>query len=203
VVQADDFQIPPHRQAVSVGGNAMTTNFICNFLTLILLFACSNNTSQTENKPEQKTMSSTVLKIIPTNPSYVPDKIQQDKAKIFLIKLYKKEQIEFTTTDTIEFVDQGENFDSVSCNLCGQNIEIEDWQNAMDKAYDKQFTDLEFITPCCHSKTSLNDLTYHSTAGFAKFVMTISDAQSELSEKDFKELQEILGTTLRTIWAHY
>jgi hypothetical protein len=71
-------------------------------------------------------MSSTVLKIIPTNPSYVPDKIQQDKAKIFLTKLFKNEQIEFITTDTIEFVDQGENLDSVSCNLCNQNIEIVD-----------------------------------------------------------------------------
>jgi len=91
----------------------------------------------------------------------------------------------------------------VSCNLCRQNIEIEEWQSTMDKSYEKQFTDLEFITPCCHKKTSLNDLTYHSAAGFAKFVMTISDAQSELSEKDFKQLQEILGTTLRNIWAYY
>ena len=167
------------------------------------MFGCSNNTSQTENKREQKKMSSTVLKIIPTNPYYVPDKIQQDKAKMFLIKLYKKEQIEFITTDTIEFVDQGENFDSVSCNLCGQNIEIEDWQNAMDKAYDKQFTDLEFITPCCHSKTSLNDLTYHSTAGFAKFIITISDAQTEIEEQDLNEVRQILGTPLRIVWAHY
>jgi hypothetical protein len=148
-------------------------------------------------------MSSTVLKIISTNPTYVPDKIQQDRAKIFLTKLYKNEQIEFITTDSIEFVDQGENFDSVSCNLCGQNVEIEDWQNAMDKAYEKQFTDLEFITPCCHRKTSLNDLTYHSAAGFAKFIMTISDAQNEVKERDLNELQQILGTPLRIIWAHY
>ena len=169
------------------------------------MFGCSNNTSQTvENKSEQKPkMSSTFLKIIPTNSSYVPNKIQQDKAKTFLTKLYKNQQIEFATTDTIEFVDQGENFDSVSCNLCGQNIEIEDWQSTMDKAYEKQFTDLEFMTPCCHKKTSLNDLAYHSSAGFARFVMTISDAQNELPEKDFRGLQEILGTTLRNIWAHY
>lgn len=183
----------------------MATNFICNFLTLILLFSCSNSTSKTiNNEPEQKIkMSSTVLKIIPTNPSYVPNKLQQDNAKDFLTKLYKKEQIEFIITDTIEFVDQGENFESVSCNLCGQNIEIEDWQNAMDKAYEQQFTDLEFITPCCHKKTSLNNLTYQSAAGFAKFVMTISDVQKEIEEKKLKELQQILGMTLRIIWAHY
>ena len=148
-------------------------------------------------------MSSTVLKIIPTNTSYLPDKIQQDKGKIFLTKLYKNEQIEFVTTVSIEFVDQGENFDSVYSNLCGQNIEIEDWQNAMEKAYEKQFTDLEFISPCCHKKTSLNDLIYHSAAGFSKFIMTISDAQNEVGERDLNQLQQILGTPLRIIWAHY
>ena len=171
----------------------------------VTLLGCSGNTSQTSNtKPEQKvSMSSTVLKIIPTNPAYVPGTSEQEKAKDFLGKHYDKAQIEFTTTNTIEFVDQGANFDSVSCNFCGKNIETEVWQNAMDKAYEKQFTDLTFATPCCNKKTSLNDLTYHSAAGFAKFVMTISDAKNELTDKDFKELEEIIGSPIRNIWAHY
>ncbi|MGB4771268.1 MAG: hypothetical protein WBP58_07410 [Chitinophagaceae bacterium] len=148
-------------------------------------------------------MSSTVLKIIPTNAHYVPEKFQQEKAKVFLNKLYKSGKIEFITTDITEFIDQGENFDSVSCNLCGQNIEIEDWQNAVDKAYEKKFADLGFSTPCCNRETSLNDLTYHSAAGFAKFVVTISDALYEIEERDLNEMQQILGTPLRIIWAHY
>jgi hypothetical protein len=183
----------------------MTANLTSKFITLVLLFGCSSNTPQTiKNKSDQKIkMSSTVLKIIPTNPTYVPDKAKQDKAKIFLTKLYQNDQIEFLATDTIEFVDQGENFDSVSCNQCGHKIEMEDWQNAMDKAYEHQFTDLAFTTICCHKKTSLNDLTYHSAAGFAKFVMTINGPQNEMEEKQLLELQQILGTTLRIIWAHY
>ncbi|GAA4737458.1 hypothetical protein GCM10023229_15310 [Flavisolibacter ginsenosidimutans] len=148
-------------------------------------------------------MSSTVLKIIPTNPSYVPGKKQQENANFFLTKLYKDKQIDFITTDTIKFIDQGENFNSVSCNLCGRNIEIEKWQNAMDEAYQKHFTNLEFVTPCCHRKTSLNDLTYHSAAGFSKFTMTITDPQDEIKEKDLIELRQIVGTPLKIIWAHY
>jgi hypothetical protein len=148
-------------------------------------------------------MSSIVLKYIPTNPSYVPDSVQQDKAKHFLSKYYPNEQIEFKTTNSIEFVDPGETFESISCNLCGQNIEVENWQNSMGKAHAKQFTDLEYITPCCHNMTSLNDLTYHSAAGFAKFIMSISDARNELQETGLSELQHILGTPLRIIWAHY
>ena len=103
----------------------------------------------------------------------------------------------------IEFIDQGENFDKVSCNLCGQEIVIEHWQNAMDEAFERGFIDLDFITLCCHKKTSLNDLTYEMTAGFAKFVMTIIDATNEIEEKDINNLEEILGTKLKIIWARY
>src|SRR6188474_2996206 len=112
----------------------MPTNFICNFLTLFFLVGCSRNTTESANNNETgqlTSISSTVLKLFPTDPSYVPDKIKQANAKTFLNKIYKKEQIEFIITDTIEFVDQGENFESVSCNLCSDTIETEDWQNAM------------------------------------------------------------------------
>lgn len=70
-------------------------------------------------------MVSTVLKIIPTVPGYVPSSIQHDKAKAFLQEIYKDNHIEFISVDTIEFVDQGENFESVSCNMCGSNVPIE------------------------------------------------------------------------------
>jgi hypothetical protein len=148
-------------------------------------------------------MSSSVLKVISTNPSYFPDKIQLDGTKEFLSNIFGLEKIEYITSDTIEFVDQGENFESVSCNLCGREINIESWQNGMDKAYKKQFTDLIFVTPCCNRQTSLNDLKYKSPAGFAKSVISILDPISGLSEGELKQLEDISGTTLRIIWAHY
>ncbi|MEO8147741.1 MAG: hypothetical protein ABI723_08905 [Bacteroidia bacterium] len=147
-------------------------------------------------------MSSTVLKIIPTVPSYVPSSVQQNSSKAILTEFYKGNQIEFLSLDTIEFVDQGANFESVSCNVCRQDIPIEDWQNQMDKLYQNQFNDLTFQTPCKH-QTSVNDLNYKSPAGFAKFIISISDAQSELPKTSLERLQEILGTPLRIVWAHY
>lgn len=148
-------------------------------------------------------MSVNILKIIPINPSLIPNKTQQDKAKEFLLKSYVKDSIEFIITETIEFVDPGEFFESTACNLCGELIETEDWQNAMDNSYEEQFTDLEFITPCCKKKTSLNDLHYNSAAGFAKFMITITDTVYEFPEKDIAELQQILQTPLRLIWSRY
>jgi len=148
-------------------------------------------------------MSSTFIKIISTDPSFFIDKSLQEKARMFLSKFFGKEQIEFINTDTIVFVDQGENFESVSCNLCKSLIETEAWQDAMDNAYKSEFKDLFFITPCCNKKTSLNNLDYNWQAGFAKSIISISEPQNGLAEKELKELEDILKTDLRNIWAHY
>lgn len=153
--------------------------------------------------PQPNAMSETILKIISNNPSYTPDKIKQDEAKAFLNKIYLNKKKAFITTEDIEFVDQGGNFDSITCNLCGRNIDIDYWQDAVDKASKKEFKDLSFTTPCCHKKTSLNDLRYKSPAGFAKFVITITDPGKEISKEDLNNLEKIMGTSLRLVWAHY
>ena len=44
---------------------------------------------------------------------------------------------------------------------------------------------------------------HKSPAGFAKFIISVPGAQSETGEKDLRELQDILATTLRIIWAPY
>ena len=147
-------------------------------------------------------MSDTFLNIIPTTPTYVPSQDSQDNARALLHSIFKEKEIEFTTTDTVEFIDQGENFESVSCNLCGHAFELEDWQDAMDKAYEQRFSDLQFSTPCCNKVTSLNHLDYKWPAGFAKFTIRIVNPKDALDPADLAELQKILDTPLRIVWAH-
>jgi hypothetical protein len=122
---------------------------------------------------------------------------------MFLTRFYKAEQIEISISDTIEFVDQGANFESVSCNLCGSRIDIEYWQTLMDNAFEEEFTNLTIIAPCCSQKTTLQDLTYILPAGFAKFIIIVSNPQIEITDLNLNELKSILGTSLRVIWAHY
>jgi hypothetical protein len=183
----------------------MAKNLICSVLTLILFFGCASDTSQAVKKEpiSHLEMSETVLKLIPESPSYIPSKPQQDSAKALLSKVYRNNQIEFATTDTIEFVDQGENFESVSCNLCGKTIDVEYWQIAMDTAFQNHFEDLAFNTPCCNKQTSLNALYYHSAAGFSKFVIIVTNPETKIQPKDLEDLQQVLGTKLKTVWAHY
>jgi hypothetical protein len=71
-------------------------------------------------------MSLTVLRIIPTIPAMCLDIIDQAIAKSFLAKLHKDVQIEYIITDTLKLAEHGGNFESVSCNLCGDNMMIED-----------------------------------------------------------------------------
>lgn len=148
-------------------------------------------------------MSDTILKLIPTNPSYLPDEFSRRIAYDLLQGLFPEATIEVFTTSEIEFVDPGENFGSVGCNLCKQPIELKQWQEAMDAAYATQFEELTFVTPCCSRPTSLNDLNYSWPCGFAKFQLTARNPHVDLPQSVLQQLQAALATPLRIIWAHY
>ena len=148
-------------------------------------------------------MSDTFLRFIPVNPDFVPEVANQDRAKEYLIHIFKKIEIEVIETDDVEFVDPGANFENVYCNLCGEELETETWQEAMDEGYKTVFQNLSFITRCCHSLTSLNELKYHWPAGFAKFMISLLKPCLDIKENELKELENILGTKIRKIWAHY
>jgi hypothetical protein len=177
--------------------------YIVYLIASLALLGFYNARHAAHNNNSTLPMSSTQLKIISIQPSYVPGKKQQDDAKTLLQKIYGNQLITLDTTKDIQFVDQGANFDSVSCNLCGKNIEVDTWQDAMDIAAKAKFTNLSFITPCCHKTTSLNKLNYTWPAGFAKFAIVIEDAQKEIPAIDLQQLENVLGTKLRIIWAHY
>ena len=148
-------------------------------------------------------MSDTILRIIPTNPTFIPTALNQHEANVILIACFPDKQIEFTTTEDVKFIDQGENFEKVSCNLCKREIGTEAWQLAMDSAFEHRFEDLTFISPCCHSRVSLNDLEYEWPAGFAKFLIAVNNPNDEITQNDLHQLEEVLGSSLRIIWAHY
>jgi len=188
-----------------VSGNTMVIRIMYIFLILTALTSCGNNNTPEENKTNNfmEDDPSTILRIISTNPSYIPNNQQQQQAKDFLTKIYPKHKIEWISKDTIEFVDQGQNFDTIICPFCGKTIETEYWQDAMEKADQNHFTDLTIITPCCNKHTSLNDLRYITPAGFAKFILSVNDPETEIAQENITSLEKILGTQLRIIFTHY
>ena len=148
-------------------------------------------------------MSATILKIIPTDPIYTCGEKTQQEIVSLLSKVFSRQQIELVSTEFVEFIDQGQNFENVSCNLCGQVLNIEVWQDLMDKAFKSNFSSLKFTTLCCNKETSLNDLNYNWPAGFAKFVISIADAQVELGVDELLGLKKLLQGDIRIIWTRY
>jgi hypothetical protein len=156
-------------------------------------------------KPNKATYSGHYLKIIPSNPFFEPSKQQQFNAIQLLISLFVNNEIKTLLTKKIEFVDQGENFDSVSCNLCGALIDSEEWSVAVENALSDSFNNLSFQTPCCGLVSNLNELNYDMPAGFSKYQMIITDPEYEDYSQNEKilNLQTILGVQVKLIWCHY
>ena len=73
----------------------------------------------------------------------------------------------------------------------------------MDVAFQNNFADLNVVMPCCDAGLSLNDLKYVTTAGFARFSLEIHNPEGDIQDDQLQKLEEILGSRLRKIWAHY
>ena len=149
-------------------------------------------------------MSDNVLKLIPTRPGYVPDKDAQFAAQELLGTFVESErEVLAYTTEQVEFVDAGANFDSLGCPACGQLISGEWWSAAMSKANESAFTNLNVVTPCCQTRTSLNDLNYNWAQGFARFVLQARNPGiATLDKSVLNELETILGCKLHVVWVH-
>ena len=150
-------------------------------------------------------MSQHFITLIPADPEFVPEPPRVAEAKRVLAEfLPGAREIAAIVTEEIQFVDQGENFESVRCPACGVELETRWWQAAMDDSYQSKFRKMDVTTPCCSLPSTLNDLDYRFPAGFARFQLRASDPrQKETSPEQIQQLEQILGTRLRQIWTHY
>ncbi len=150
-------------------------------------------------------MSEHFITLIPTNPRFVPASDALDAARtLFAAFLPAADEIEGRVTDEIVFVDQGENFERLSCPKCGLELATDWWQQAMDKSYESRFQNLQVTTPCCAFITSLNDLDYRWPAGFARsWLRARGPRQKEVPPDQLRQLEKVMGTALRQIWTHY
>ncbi|MDJ1473177.1 hypothetical protein [Xanthocytophaga flava] len=148
-------------------------------------------------------MSTTILHLIPFDPSHVPTNTKQQTTKALLNILFPSKEIELVITEETIFIDSGQYFTNVHCHLCGDVVKIEIWQDAMDAAYNTRFRDLTFTTPCCSRETSLNSLDYKMPSGFSRFMIIIRDLETELSIQNLQQIEKAMGCHLREIWTRY
>jgi len=142
--------------------------------------------------------------LIPINPSYVPETDAQELARnLFVSSLPDTERVITQVTPEIGFFDCGEYFESVFCPHC--HTDLSDWWlDAMNLAYETSFHDLTVTVPCCAKTVSLNDLEYVYPMGFARFVLQARNPPTYQVDMEItKQLELILNTPLREIWARY
>jgi hypothetical protein len=149
-------------------------------------------------------VSDTFLRLIPAEPTLVPSATAREKAQDALVRaLPSADDVLAQVTQDVRFVDCGSNFETVRCPRCGTDLG-EWWTLAMEAGHEQQFRDLRATTPCCGLHTSLNDLIYSLPMGFARFTLeALNPGIGSLPERVQRRLEEILGSKLRVIWAHY
>jgi hypothetical protein len=155
-------------------------------------------------KPLHSTSSGNSMHIIPNDPGIALDKNESIRLVQLLSKRFPDKEIELQIDSRVSFVDCGDSFENICCPLCGKDIPMDYWQEAMDNADQKNFSDLEITMPCCGRFTNLNNLKYNQDCGFAKFILTINDPNTwEINEAELlNELETIYKINFRIIHAH-
>ena len=103
----------------------------------------------------------------------------------------------------VQFIDAGENLESLNCPWCGRSIDIEWWTICMEEAWSTGFEDLRFPTECCDAITSLNDLRYHFPQGFARWwVEVMNPTVATLSDDQLAAIAEAVGHPVRAIYRY-
>jgi len=150
-------------------------------------------------------MSVEYLQLIPEDPYYIPPKQAQSVAREELSRLLPRSvEISISVYDKAQFIDQGENFEGVSCPFCNADLRSW-WGSAMDTAYKGLFKNLSVTLPCCHGQTLLNNLRYQMPAGFAQFVLSARnpDFGRNLTDDELEPIERALNCKVKQIWAIY
>ena len=150
-------------------------------------------------------MSDGWVRIIPEEPAFVPEQMNQDRAlAYFRVLAPSAEEISASTAEHIVFRDCGGNFERVSCPSCGAELDMADWRELMDADYGEDgFALRKHEMVCCGAQHTLHELRYEFQQGFGRFEMSAMNPNlDELSESQRREFEHLLGCQVRVIYQH-
>ncbi len=150
-------------------------------------------------------MSDSYLRIIPSDPTFVPARAYQSQLKrLFQSLVGKDDGVVALVSEKVEFVDAGENLESVFCPVCETSLDLDWWTEQVDNAYAKDhFATLEVALPCCGRHLSLNNLRYDWPVGWAKFVLEAHNPVDDITDDQLDIMTRVCGKPLKVIRACY
>ena len=95
-------------------------------------------------------MSDNWLIFVPKDPLRVPDGGVEDAVAI-ASEAFPNADVKAEVHQVVQFIDQGANFENVSCPLCDVSL-MENFGEIMGEGFDAEaggFTRMNFVTPCC------------------------------------------------------
>src|SRR5688572_21017180 len=115
-------------------------------------------------------MSDDYIHIIAEVAGFIQDEERQREAVVYFRQIAPEaDEVTVSVSESLEFIQCGGNFRKICCPSCGSEIEMEVWQEWMDKDYGKKgFILREHRMPCCDAEHTLHQLNYKWPQGFAR-----------------------------------
>lgn len=151
-------------------------------------------------------MSDHYVCFIPTTPTFVPTEQSQAAAVALLQRAWPRAQaITPDTAEHILFRDCGENFEAIRCPHCSIELEIEPWQELMDRDYSEEYGfRLDAVSmPCCGKPATLAELVYEWPQGFSRFALRVDGLEGQVPDELLIGLEAVIGSRLRVIHQMY
>lgn len=148
-------------------------------------------------------MSDTFFRYVPVDRHFQPTQANADAASAYLASVLQT-FVTQTFHDDIIFIDAGENWDGVSCPICGTDLEVEWWSDSMSEAHNSHFALLDVVVPCCGAQTSLDKLRYSFPVAFGRFELEADNPNCYTlteSPEQFAQLEKLLGCDLQEVIA--
>lgn len=144
-------------------------------------------------------MADNIVKLIPINYKFKADTTKIIAARKLLESTLKYDDIKICMSEYPEFADCGSNFESVLCPVCGVNLNMGWWEEQMDICYEKNFSDLSVILPCCGACSSMNDLDYRMPCGFSRLRIELLNPKNEITIEIIQQINKIFGIDFKRI----
>jgi hypothetical protein len=157
-------------------------------------------------------VSDTILRLYAADPDYRADAETAVRAKRAAASMFPgADEIEVEVYPKVTLIDCGENLERIVCAHCGVTLSDEWWRARMDElaeeGWEQADVDAATPSPCCGKPVTLRSLIYEWPMGFARFTVDVWNPspwpQANDPDKPAIALGEVLGVSLRGLWAHY
>jgi hypothetical protein len=144
-------------------------------------------------------VSEDVLRLVPTEPDWLPDDVALRRAVRVLRELAPRaDSVRTEVHDAVVF--SGGPPTSVECPTCGDEVDATWWSERMERAAGQDFTRLAVVVPCCGTRTSLADLRYDPPAWFARVELRVrAPGREALTAPELARVGEALGHPVRVV----